>query len=137
MDNATLSSIYNSLVPQQQQTLSNTSKSGGEQQQKIIPTNAITSNHRKSHSLDAAAALSGSINDYGAVSGSNSGLTALHSPCNITAAAVAASATTKSTQSSRERYIELFVFTVFIVHILYNKNLYFLQPFQVCSSIST
>uniref|UniRef100_A0A0A1WMD8 RING-type E3 ubiquitin transferase n=1 Tax=Zeugodacus cucurbitae TaxID=28588 RepID=A0A0A1WMD8_ZEUCU len=101
MDNATLRSIYNSVVPQQQQTLSNTPKSAGEQQQ-IIPTNTILSNHRKSHSLDAAAALSSSANDYGAVSGSNSGLTALLAPCNITAAAVAASATTKSTQCSRE-----------------------------------
>ncbi|XP_036230911.2 E3 ubiquitin-protein ligase SH3RF1 [Bactrocera oleae] len=102
MDNATLRSIYNASVPQQQQTLSNTPKGVGEQQQQIIPTNTITTNHRKSHSLDAAAALSSTSNDYGAISGSNSGLTALLAPCNITAAAVAASATTKSTQCSRE-----------------------------------
>ncbi|XP_039955140.1 E3 ubiquitin-protein ligase SH3RF1-like [Bactrocera tryoni] len=104
MDNATLRSIYNSSVPQQQQQqlVSNTPKNAGEQQQQIIPANIITTNHRKSHSLDAAAALSTSNNDYGAVSGSNSGQTALLAPCNITAAAVAASATTKSTQCSRE-----------------------------------
>lgn len=124
MDNATLRSIYNASVPQQpqqQQTLSNTPKGVGEQQQQIIPTNTITTNHRKSHSLDAAAALSSTSNDYGAISGSNSGLTALLAPCNITAAAVAASATTKSTQCSRERYIyiELLVFAFFFYLQIY------------------
>ncbi|XP_054737542.1 E3 ubiquitin-protein ligase SH3RF1 [Anastrepha obliqua] len=108
VDAATLRSIYNSTLTQQQQQQqqqqksTNTAKGAGDQQHPLISTNAIISNHRKSHSLDAAAALSGTNSDCETFNGSNVGLAVLAAPCNITAAAVAASATTKSTQCSRE-----------------------------------
>ncbi|XP_017476508.1 PREDICTED: E3 ubiquitin-protein ligase SH3RF1 isoform X1 [Rhagoletis zephyria] len=100
IDAATLRSIYNTTVAQQQSV--NAPKVASEQNQ-LVSTKNIIANHRKSQSLDAAAALSGMNTDCGGiVSGGNGGGVSLVAPCNITAAAVAASATTKSTQCSRE-----------------------------------
>ncbi|XP_067628458.1 E3 ubiquitin-protein ligase SH3RF1 isoform X2 [Eurosta solidaginis] len=105
MDASTLRSFYNSAAAQQQQQNSvNLSNNCGEQRkQQPHTSNALISNHRKSHSLDAGAILTRSNIDCGSTNGSNGGVSALIAPSNITVAAVAASATTKSTQNSRER----------------------------------